>query len=300
MTNSRNRFIVVASGMLFVASAMWSGWGMYMQYRYSDKTLAYVLGAGIVFLGIAVALILNHFAERQLQEDNSYFPTILMTFFSILWLTISPNYNAMTLTAKQALQSEIAEKLKDLYKKTDQLIKDDKVYSLDIVPKLISLHIYLKDSADAQIQIGGCGPICKSFQKLHRDLQEPINLLSTQFDKDNPSRPSLLISKELKNISNLTIDASSSINDLLIDFNESQSRITDEIDNIDSLTPPDDIAKVAINEINSLIMNLESKRSLYIKEPNSNIAKQATEFALSTLEPRYVSLDRLVDKLLEK
>jgi hypothetical protein len=280
----KNNWVFLLSLILFGVSALWSGWGMFIQFHESNLILAVILIFGMFVIGFSLSAILSIFIEiqRKTRIDGKIFISISV-FLCTMWLFISPMYNSMTLCARYAVQAEVEEKYKTMYQMTSLYRDRDDLFSMKIIPQLHKLHqkILKHKNAQAEQELGGCGPICTKLSSIYGKMKPLLTELSDKYSEDDLDSKKIL--KKLNDLSSTISDPSESIFDILRKLNDTRTSVIHNMKRILLKESP----IVLIKDCNKQIVDLYS----YLEERVNNSA-QYTDITIKAATEAKKAMER--------
>lgn len=272
---------------LFLVSGTWSGWAKYTTYIESNEILAWVIAIGFVLCGGVTAVVLQLFASMAIDESK-YSRKSLVAFMIVasgIWLGISPFFNARLLCENETIKREIEERFTELDQISQPVLAEYDLFRTKLVPQLADIHRYLETMVAEQSteELGGCGKICRRFEKSADMLWPSVNRLYRIYDPDDQERDLSAKIVVLRNsIVNLLAGNIWSAEEMRTQFYQAASTWAVLIASAEAADPPAFVLERAMADLNTLLLFLKDYQ---VANRGNQIESLAVTTALSTLEP---------------
>lgn len=279
--------------VLFLISGTWSGWAKFQTYAPYNEIQAWVIAGGFVLCGGVTAIALQHFANVAIRESGPARASqiLLLLFFSLLWLGISPFLNARFLCENETIKQEVSLRFTDLDTVSQPLIEEYSFYRNKLIPQLVEIHKYLESMVEEQSkpELGGCGKICRQFKQSADMLSPTVNRLYRNYDPDDPEKDLNNSVHDLRNsIVNLLAGNDWSAEEIRTRFYQYASRWAELLYQAKNVDPPGLALKQAMASLDALLVFLNDYQKTHI---TTSIEQRAVNAALSTLKPLINDLD---------
>lgn len=191
-------FTITAPTLGLLVSALLSSYGIFILFEDSNPILGYILAAVTIFMGIFITYSLNRIHQEIEINPHNYKLIYLMVSISIVWLFISPMFNALTFASKEAVKNEAKEQFLKIEKVANIYIEKDMLYE-KMANSIRSSYEYLLEEHRIQNlpQNGGCGTVgsvCKEIERLIPQIRPTYN----EFNKLYPIADEFTSEEELK------------------------------------------------------------------------------------------------------
>jgi len=283
---------VLVSLVLFLISAAWSGYGIFLLYKASNPFFAKILGWGMAVIGGMLAVTLQIFAASQVENCNTRHYRTAMLLFALIWMAASPVFNAVSIAGKPALQAEIITRHAILTKSTEPVLEKSRLFREIMMPEIVKVMEWLQNEAEVQEkEFGGCGDLCKAYKKTFTLLEPTVSRLLDQFDPDDPDKD---IGKRLEDykgrLLNIATDNTLSVDDILFDYSSIISAFISEARKANLGENPLDGVNLIVDNLNRLKITFEE----YRRKKSDNLLRQsAVERAINTLTPMLINLRQI-------
>ena len=286
----------IGSGMvslvLFLISAAWSGYGIFLLYKTSNPFFAKVLGWGMAGIGGMLAVTLQIFAASQTDNCNTRHYSLAMFLFALIWLAASPVFNAVSIAGKPALQAEIIARHGVLTRATEPVLEKSHLLRETIVPEIMRVMEWLKHEAEVQEkEFGGCGDLCRAYNRTYTLMEPTVSRLLEQWDHDDPDKDIGKRIEEYKGqLLKIASDITLSVDDILFDYSSTMPSLFNEVRQAN-------LAETPLDSINLIIQNLNGLKSVFdeyrLEKPNNPLRQSAVERADNTLLPMLINLQQV-------
>jgi hypothetical protein len=289
--------MIALSTILFLCSGAWSGWALFLTYQESNLILAWVLAGGLVVVGGVTSVVLQSFSKLAVQESGSSRAIVVlcMAVITVLWLGISPVYNAMTICRHTAIQSEIALRFQDLNRTSAPIVEKYNLFRSKVIPLLVNMQEFLEESIAQQEEIGGCGPICKKYKTVFQALEPSVARL---FEEYSPDDEDSNFANEINNLQqqifNLLTGTDLSAEEMRMNFFRLANRWNGLLFKAKNTDDPVATLNRVVDHQAGLLLYLKAESTSDTMGQES-IKYQALQAALMTLTPKLEDLKLLME-----